>query len=229
MILLSESETRDLAELKKDLEERIAKAEKEISLLRLSLKLVDGVLAKVSFKPASKLIEQQTQEQPKPVAEIKFAAPKPVEQRFVEPKTVIPRATELKSPVAAHIEEPQAESEEQGFPIKSKTGDDLGVLYVGAASVKIVPRSDLRFSSRTPPFQSFFIDRVIGEMRRKDEMAVDAGSKDPMAMIEHELILDGDIIKEILIKNIDEDARVRELRSSIRWTFERMLEKGTRS
>jgi hypothetical protein len=102
------------------------------------------------------------------------------------------------------------------------------VLFVGTASVKIVPRSDLRFSSRTPPFQSFFVDRVIGEMRRKDEMAVDAGSKDPMAMIEHEIILDGDIIKEILIKNIDEDARVRELKSSIRWTFERMLEKATR-
>jgi hypothetical protein len=200
VILLSESETRDLAELKKDLEERIAKTERDISLLRLSLKLVDEVLVKVSFKPASKLIEQQAQEQPKPVAEIKAASPKPVEQRFVEPKMVIPRAADLKPAVAAHIEEPQIESEEQGFPIKSKTGDDLGVLFVGTASVKIVPRSDLRFSSRTPPFQSFFVDRVIGEMRRKDEMAVDAGSKDPMAMIEHEIILDGDIKKKYSLK-----------------------------
>ncbi|MCQ5377779.1 MAG: hypothetical protein NO516_07000, partial [Candidatus Methanomethylicia archaeon] len=80
----------------------------------------------------------------------------------------------------------------------------------------------------TPPFQSFFIDRVIGEMKRKDEMAVDAGSKDPMSIVEHQVLLEGDVIKEIRINNIDEDSRIRELRSSIRWTFERMLEKASR-
>ena len=45
--------------------------------------------------------------------------------------------------------------------------------------------------------------------------------------IDHEILQEGDIIKEIRISNIDEDARVRELRSSIRWTFERMIEKRT--
>jgi hypothetical protein len=230
VIVLSESETRDLAELKKDLEDRITRAEKELSLLRLTLRLVDEVLAKVSFKPASKLMEQQPPVAPKPAAEQKMPAPKPADAKHLEPmpaqKYNEPEAVS-KTPVA-RTNEPAIESEEQGFPIKSKSGDDLGTLYVGASSVKIVPRADLRFSARTPPFQSFFIDRVIGEMRRKDEMAVDAGSKDPMAMIEHEVVLDGEIIREITIKNIDEDARVRELRSSIRWTFERMLEKATR-
>ena len=62
-------------------------------------------------------------------------------------------------------------------------------------------------------------------MRRKDEMAVDAGSKDPMSIIEHNLVLDGETLREIRISNLDDDSRLREIRSSIRWTFERMLEK----
>jgi hypothetical protein len=48
-------------------------------------------------------------------------------------------------------------------------------------------------------------------------------------MIEHEIKLDGDAIREIIVRNIEEEARIRELRSSIRWTLERMMEKTPRT
>lgn len=212
---MSESETKNLAELKKDLEERISRAEKELNFLKASLKLVDEALTKVSFKPASRLMERPEVEAPRVVAE-----PKAVEPGVaVAPKVAVePRAVK-------EVVEAPPPAAEQSFPIKSKTGEDLGTMYIGKTAVRIVPRSDLIFSVRTPPFQSFFVDRVIGEMRRKDEMAADAGAKDPSSMIEYDIKLDGDTIKEIAVRNIDEDARVRELRSSIRWTLERMLEK----
>ncbi|MCQ5362038.1 MAG: hypothetical protein NO482_01255 [Candidatus Methanomethylicia archaeon] len=190
----SDQETRTLAELKKDLEEKIAKAEKELAFLKASLKLVDEALTRISFRPASRLVEE-TQKAP-------VEMPKP----SIEPPA------------------PQ----EQPFPIKSKTGEDLGIFYIGKNTVRIVPRPDLGLNLKTPPFQSFFLERVIGEMRKKDEMAVDAGTKDPDSIIEYNIKSDGDIIKEITILNVDEDSRVRELRSSIRWTFERMLEKMPR-
>ena len=192
---MSEQETKILADLKKELEEKIAKAEKELAFLKASLKLVDEALTKISFRPASKLMEEGQKvavETAKPTIEV------PAQQ-------------------------------EQPFPIKSKTGEDLGTFYIGKNTVRIVPRSDLELNIKTPPFQSFFLDRVIGEMRKKDEMAVDAGTKDPDSIIEYAIKSDGDIIKEITIRNVDEDSRVRELRSSIRWTFERMLEKTQRS
>jgi hypothetical protein len=219
---LSESETRTLAELKKDLEERIARSEREIGLLKVSLKLVDEALAKGSFKPASKLLER-------PEAEARPAETKPVQPKAIEsPREFpepLPRQT-APAPMAVPSFEPEAT--EQAFPIKSKMGDELGILYVGNGYLRIVPRPDLNFSAKTPPFQSFFIDRVIGEMHHKDEMAVDAGAKDPSSMIAHEVRTDGDCIKEIRVNNIDEEARIRELRSSIRWTLERMLEKSSR-
>lgn len=210
---MSVSDTKNLAELKKDLEERISKAERELNLLKLSLKVVNEALTAVSFQPASKLIEHAEPEAPKAIPEQKVAATPRITTEAKPFKEVSPPAP-ASAPVA-----------EQPFPIKSKTGEDLGTMYIGKNYVRIVPRSDLVFSVRTPPFQSFFIDRVIGEMRRKDEIAADAGAKDPSSMIEYDIKLDGDNIKEIMVRNLDEDARVRELRSSIRWTLERMLEK----
>ena len=218
---MSDSETRNLAELKRDIEERISRIEKDLANLKLSLKLVDEALAKNSFKPASRLLER-----PEPLPEQVFyqptqkLGPLPVEEPKIqkEVKATVSAAV----PIATKVEE---EPQEQSFPIKSKLGEDLGTLYVGRNYVRITPRSDLAFSIKTPPFQSFFIDRVIGEMRRKDEMAVDAGAKDPSTIIAYDVKLDGDTIREILIRNLEEEARIRELRSSIRWTLERMMEK----
>lgn len=211
---MSEIEVKNLADLKKELEERILKAEKELLYLRTSLKLVDEALASTSFKPASKLVEKPA------------VVPVPM---YAEPRLIAePKAPEPFVPKASPPSAPQPVQDEQSFPIKSKMGEDLATMYVGQSSVRIVPRRDLGFSSKTPPFQSFFVDRVLGEMRRKDEMAVDSGSKDPSLIIDHEVRLDGDSIREIVIRNIDEEARLREIRSSIRWTLERMLEKFQR-
>lgn len=213
--VLSEMEIKNLADFKRELEERIIKTEKEMQYLKTSLKLVDEALATTSFKPASKLVE-------KPVPE-----PSPA---YVEPRPrVEPKMPQPFTQKAAPLPQPPAAQDEQSFPIKSKMGEDLAVMYVGQSSVRIVPRRDLGFSPKTPPFQSFFVDRVLGEMRRKDEMAVDSGAKDPSLMIDHEVRLDGESIREIMIRNIDEEARLREIRSSIRWTLERMLEKFQRS
>lgn len=180
---MSEEDAKMLADIKKELEEKIAKMEKELASLKTLMKLVDEALSKISFMPASKLIEEE-------------------------------------------INKPQEAYEyEQTFPIKSKTGEDLGTIYVGRGVLKIVPRQDLGLSLKTPPFQSFFIERVLEEMKRKDEIAVEQKKKDPSEVLEYEVKCDGDIIKEILIKNIIEESRIREIRSSIRWTLERMLEK----
>ena len=38
------------------------------------------------------------------------------------------------------------------------------------------------------------------------------------------VVREGDLIREIVIRNVDEE-RLKELKSSIRWTFEKMHEK----
>jgi len=229
---LSESETKELAELKRSLEEKVSRLEKELALCRINLKLIDEALAKVSFKPASRLVEAGPKEE-RPQTQAVAVKP-PIAHEVPAPPAAGPAPAQEAAPAppavsAARpqpVKEPAQEAEEeQPFPIKSKTGEDLGTIFVGRSWVRIVPAPSLNLNVRTPPFQTFFIDRVLGEMRRKDEMAVDAGSKDPMSIIEHSLVLDGETLREIRINNLDDDSRLREIRSSIRWTFERMLEK----
>jgi len=43
-------------------------------------------------------------------------------------------------------------------------------------------------------------------------------------MFSYNIIREGDLIREIVIRNVDED-RFKELKSSIRWTLEKMYEK----
>ncbi|MCC6013237.1 MAG: hypothetical protein LM593_02615 [Candidatus Verstraetearchaeota archaeon] len=184
---MSEEDVKILAELKKDLEEKIMKMEKELMLLKTSLKLVDEALAKVSFKPASKIVEEG-----------------------IEKKTF-------------------EETYEEVFQIKSKSGEDLGNIYVGKNIIKIVPREDLKLSIKTSPFQSFFIERVLEKMKKKDEEEVARKKKSPDEVIDYTIETDGDLIKEIIIRNVKDETRIREIRSVVRWTFERMLEKMSKT
>jgi len=58
--------------------------------------------------------------------------------------------------------------------------------------------------------------------------AVKRGEMDPDKTFSYDIICDGDVVKEILIKNYGNDERLREVKSKTRWTLEKMYEK-TRS
>ena len=198
----NEEELKALAELKKELEERLAKLEKEMEHVKLLQKLTDAALAARSFKPASKLVEAAEGE-----AE---AAPSAVEAAPSSLPTPTP-------PVSEALQE---------IPLRSsQTGELLARMFVGRDFVRIVPADDKSFSIKVPPFNTFFVERILAEMRRKDEEQMLAGLKDEDEVLYFEVRTDGDIIKEIFIGNIKDRNRVREIRSALRWTLERMLEK----
>jgi hypothetical protein len=62
------------------------------------------------------------------------------------------------------------------------------------------------------------------KMKQKDEEFENTGVLTPEKMLDYEIITEGDLLREIVIKNVDGD-RLKELRSSIRWTLEKMFEK----
>jgi hypothetical protein len=61
-------------------------------------------------------------------------------------------------------------------------------------------------------------------MQDKDNELVRMGQLASEKMFAYNIVREGDLIREIVIKNVD-DERLRELKSSIRWTFEKMYEK----
>ena len=76
----------------------------------------------------------------------------------------------------------------------------------------------------TPPFNTFLVDRVLAKMQEKDSEMVRMQQLVPEQMFAYNIIRDGDLIREIVMRNVDEE-RLKELRSSIRWTLEKMYEK----
>jgi hypothetical protein len=119
----------------------------------------------------------------------------------------------------------EAEVEPEGISaLKSVKGEVLADFYVDDGSLHVVPAEDKDFNVNTPPFNQFFVQRVLLKMQKRDSELARSGQLAPDKILCFDIVREGDVIREVVIRNFDSD-RLRELKSSIRWTFEKMLEK----
>jgi hypothetical protein len=116
-----------------------------------------------------------------------------------------------------------------GSTIRAKDGTILGVFIVEDESITFNPREDLQFDINTPPLQSFLVERVLRNMKKRDEEGAANGIIEPEKILNYQIDVEEDRLKSIKIDNYGGDNRQREIRSSIRWTFDKMYEKGLRS
>ena len=112
----------------------------------------------------------------------------------------------------------------KGVPLKTVTGDLLAQLYVEKDSMQVAFAEDKNFDINTPPFKSFLVERVLAKMQEKDREAASKGEIAPEKILSYSIKRDGNLIQEINIRNI-KPGRSRELKSSIRWTLEKMYER----
>jgi hypothetical protein len=136
------------------------------------------------------------------------------------------RAT-IGKPVSASPKIPSAvqpTESKRSIPLKTVTGDLLAEIYDYDDSLRLVLAKDKDFSVRTPPFSSFLVERVLKKMQEKDRDATRAGDIPPDKVLTYNVSQEGDLIREITIKNIT-SARFQEFKSAARWTLEKMYEK----
>ncbi|MBD3206628.1 hypothetical protein GF319_09850 [Candidatus Bathyarchaeota archaeon] len=112
-----------------------------------------------------------------------------------------------------------------GVSITAKDGTLLGKMYTEQDTVIFKPRDNFSFTRDIAPFQSFLIDRVLANMKSTDEERASRGELDPSNILEYEIKVEGNEIKEIIIENYGEERRLREINSSLRWTFDKMFDK----
>ena len=144
------------------------------------------------------------------------------------------RAEIAKTPVTAEVspvkeevlvQPPQPSAEyENVIPLKTVTGESLATLYINQDSLRIVLAEDKNFNINTPPFTQFLVERVLAKMQEKDSELARTGQLTTDKIFSYNIVQEGDEIHEIVIKNSDAN-RLRELKSSIRWTLEKMYEK----
>jgi len=116
-------------------------------------------------------------------------------------------------------------SEDNSIPIK-RAGDGkvIANAYVTPEQVSIVLDDEIEISDDTPPFKSFFLDRIIGEMKKKDFVDVENGKIQKESIIDYIINKNGTDIREIIIKNYRQKERVNELINTAGWSLTRMLE-----
>ena len=186
---------KKIVAFKKKLEKKVEGLESELNEQRLMLEAVDSILLEKGFKRAEIAKTPVTAE----VSPVK-------EEALVE----LP---------------PQLSSEfENVIPLKTVTGEPLATLYIEQDSLRIVLAEDKDFNINTPPFTQFLVERVLAKMQEKDSELARSGQLTADKIFSYNIVQEGDIIHEMVIKNFDAN-RSRELKSSIRWTLEKMYEK----
>lgn len=192
---------KSIIALKKRLEEQLEKLEVETKEVQDTLDTVNQILLEKGFKRGDiKEVVSQS------------SMPKEVVLPKLEPEG--PKT----EPVNQHSEP------ESVIPLKTMTDEPLALMYFEKQSIHVLPDESKKFSVNMPPFINFLVEKVFAKMQEKDKELVRLGQLSTHKMFSYNIVREGDLIREIIIKNAD-DERLKELKSSIRWTFEKMYEK----
>ena len=133
------------------------------------------------------------------------------------------KAETVKKPEERSI--PIKKPEERSIPIKrTNDGKLIANAYVTPEQVSIVLDNEILINVDTPPFKSFFLDRIIGEMKKRDHAEAEDGKIQRDSMIDYIINKNGTNIREIIIKNYRQKERVNELINTAGWSLTRMLE-----
>ena len=114
---------------------------------------------------------------------------------------------------------------ENSIPIKRvNDGKIIANAYVTPEQLSIVLDNGIEINVDTPPFKSFFLDRIIGEMKKKDFQEAESGKIQKESIIDYIINKNGTDIRDIIIKNYRQKERVNELINTAGWSLTRMLE-----
>ena len=111
------------------------------------------------------------------------------------------------------------------IPIKRvNDGKIIANAFVTPDQVSIVLDNEVEINADTPPFKSFFLDRIIGEMKKKDLAEAENGRIQKESVIDYIINKNGVNIREIIIRNYRQKERVNELINTAGWSLTRMIE-----
>ena len=200
IVQYTDEQIQKMLELKEEIVDKMAKHQEELDFLQKNLDVLDVVLKGSSFTKASSL----------------------------------PR-TEKSNEVRAEKEEPVVEIKEKkeknpdSIQIKkNKDGEVIANAFVTPEKISIILNEGIGLTDEIPPLRSFFIERIIGEMKKVDSTDVKNGKIDESSVIDCIINKNGPAIREIIIKNYKQKERLDEIINTATWSLTRMLENSTK-
>lgn len=136
----------------------------------------------------------------------------------------LPRKEEVKSEIRI-----KKEDKPKSIQIKkNKDGVVIANAFVTPEKISIIMSEGIGLTDEIPPLRSFFIERIIGEMKKIDSADVKNGKIDQSSVIDCVINKNGQAIREIIIKNYRQKERLDEIINTATWSLTRMLENSVK-
>lgn len=216
MLGYSDDDIKNAAEIREWLNKQILEKQDEIEKIKINLSLIDSVLKQGSFKTAANLNFSK-----------KFSPNEQKNELNSMKKT--PNQYYEKHRGDEEQTEPREQAVEETRLIKRlKDNTPVARVHVTSEEVIIIPEDPIKISIETPPFRSFFLNRILQGMRNKDLDKIKQGQLSESDIISYDIITENenkDILKKIQIKNYRDKERINEIFNTAAWVLTRMLDK----
>lgn len=210
-----EEEVKRAAEIREWLESEIEELEAKTSKYRDILTLVDSVLRKSSFVPATELRNQTGKASETPRNKTTRQVSSSVTGKQNSDRTY----QSVTSPK-------MSDSNEQVRQIRrSKDGMILAIAQIDNEAISIIPEVGVKLLKTTPPFESFFVNRILKGFEAKDKELTASGKLEAEQILTFDVEESDGIISKVKIRNYRDKNRLNEIINTISWAFSRMLEK----
>jgi hypothetical protein len=219
----SEEDIRRAAEVREWLIKEVTNKKEELDKLRDTLSIVDSLLKKTSFITASSLESPGTNLKDK----IKTEYESNHKEEF--PRSGLGLESNTKSTYDFHYDVNDNSNQSiETRPLK-RVKDNLLISNAEYTStyVKIPLVDEINLNINTPPFKSFFLNRILEGMKSKDKEKNQKGEINDSEVIDYKV--DSDVngnLTSVTITNYREKERLNEIFNTATWVFSRMLEKG---
>ncbi len=191
----NEVQVKRAAELREWLESKIEELETELQKLKDMQLVVDSELRRSSFVPATELKGQDV-------------------SRAAEPE----KNPTSPNQVAKSTEEPRQLR-------RSKDGLLIANAFITPAKLVVIPASDVKLSQTIPPFQTFFVNRILKGYESKDQELVATGKLNQAEALSYAVEEKDGMISRVVVNNYRDKSRLNEILSTVNWAMTRMLEK----
>ena len=239
----SEEDIQRAAEIREWLIKEISDRQEEVERLRTTLLIIDNLLKQGSFKAAANL-GFAAAATPTPAGPATTTATAEVEQQTrqtaAQPSAAKMQQQQQQAGAAAAAPTLRAtadngvtggDNSRNIKPLKRAKDDFLlANAEISPDAVVIVPAPSINLTANTPPFKSFFLNRILEGMKNKDAEKVSQGAVSESDALNYKIEEDesGGIIKRIVINKYREKDRLQEIFNTSAWVFTRMLEKSGR-
>jgi hypothetical protein len=234
----SEEDIRRAAEIREWLIKEISDRQEEVERLRTTLSIIDNLLKQGSFKAAANLGFAAAATTPTPAGPTTSTTAQ-IQQQTSQTAKRQQQQAGTAAPTLRATTDNSAVSDDNSRNIKplKRAKDDflLANAEISQDAVVIVPAPGVNLNANTPPFKSFFLNRILEGMKNKDAEKVSQGTLSESDSLNYKVEEDDNsgggssgIIKRIVINKYREKDRLQEIFNTSTWVFTRMLEKSSR-